>query len=73
MEIPDAYQEYLAARREREDAVKIATLVLPDLDMAAVWKLIADAVDQVENLPAATKERWESILRSIAKSVHEAA
>lgn len=72
MEIPDAYQEYLAARRKADEVDKIATVKLPQEDMAAVWKLIADAVDEVKDLPAATKARWESILRSIGRSVHEA-
>ena len=72
MEIPDAYQEYLAARREADETEKIATVSLPATDMAAVWKLIAEAVDEAKDLPAVAKQKWESILRSIGRSVHEA-
>lgn len=71
-EIPDAYQEYVAARRENDERDKIATLTLTADEMAAVWGVIADAIDTTKDLAAETKQRWESILRSLAKSVSEA-
>lgn len=72
VEIEDAYQEHVRALREREDTVKIATLVMPAEDLASIWKVIASNVDGTKGLSSASKEKWESILRSLAKAVQEA-
>lgn len=73
MEIPDAYQEYVQTRREREDVDKIATVSLPIEDMAAVWQVTAEVVDSTKQLSAEGKRRWERILSSLGRAVTEAA
>lgn len=73
VEILDAYQEHVRARREREEVPKICRLVLPQEELAAIWRVVAAAVDaEGENLSKASKDRWESTLRTIARSVQEA-
>lgn len=72
VEILDAYQEHVRARREREETDKIATLVLTASDLAAIWNVIAGTVDSAKDLSPESKRRWESILRSLARAIQEA-
>lgn len=73
MTVTDAYEAYIRERKEREETDKIATLVIPQTDLASIWNVIAGVVDNPgEPLSAETKRKWESILRSIARAVQEA-
>lgn len=72
VEIQDAYQEHVRALREREEVEKFSRLTMSQSDLAAVWRVVADVVDNAEELSATSKERWERILRTIARSVQEA-
>ena len=71
-EVVDAYQEHVKRLRADADRDKICTLTLPQSEMAAIWKVIAEAIDSVEDLPAPAKRKWESILRSLGRSIQEA-
>lgn len=75
MEIPDAYEEYVRSKREADETDKICTLTLPQSDVAAIWHVIADTVDQPnvgDKIPPDVKRRWESILRSLQRAITEA-
>ena len=72
MEIPDAYQEYVKARREAVPEAKVASLALPVEEMLAVLEVVASAVESTK-LTDATKKRWDTIMDSMARSVRTAA
>lgn len=73
MEVTDAYTEYVKARRENANTVKMCTLTLPQEDMAGIGSVISNAVEEThKELEPATLRRWDRILRAIARSVQEA-
>jgi len=71
--VPDAYEEYIRARREENEAEKIATVSLPQAHMRAIALLIVDALeDQGEPLTASQQRVWDSIVRALTRAVQEA-
>lgn len=72
MTIPDAYQEYVQARRETEPVHPIATLTLPVDDMVTIWDVLDRSV-HTDKLEPTLREEWRAIMSKIAKAVREAA
>lgn len=74
MEVTDAYQAYVEARREQEDVEKVSTLTLVQSDMMSIGTVIAEAVAaEEEHLSAEAKRKWGRILRGLQNAVQEAA
>ena len=72
MEVTDAYQEYVKAKREESQIDKIVTIEMPVSEAASVYRVVSEAVDEARpKLEKASAQRWDSILRTISSAIEE--
>lgn len=72
MEVKDAYQEYVKAKREDSQIDHIVTLEMPVSEAASIYRVIREAVDEARpKLDTAAEQRWDAILRGIATAIEE--
>lgn len=73
MEVQDAYQAYIQARREEDDLDKLVNIEMPVSEVASIYRVIFDSVEEAkDSLSAESKHRWTQILRKLSRGIEAA-